>query len=160
MIARVDKPYTKEEYKNLSSEEKVKAREDLIKSYILKYDEVKQPHLLRTARRLFRRLQIDKARDVGISVCYGVKHYEKGDYWRYCEEMAEPIRAFCTVVKNMCVISREHGYAFNPYSINVMQFIDMFVQYTIPVSTEYGTEPEDSEVPEVEPDVSGEYLFK
>lgn len=159
MIARVEKPYTREEYKNLSSDDKKKAREDLIKSYIAKFEEVKQPHLIRTARRLFRRLQVETARDEGVSICHGVKHYEKGDYWRYCEAMAEPIKALCATIKDMCIISREHGYSFNPYSVNVLKCIDMFVQYIIPISAEYGTES-DSEAPEVsESSVSGEYLF-
>ena len=106
MIARVEKPFSREEYKNLSFDEKLRAREDLVKSYIAKFEEVKQPHLIRTARRLFRRLQIEKARDEGVSICRGVKHYERGDYWRYCEAMAEPIKALCTAQTYQCISSR------------------------------------------------------
>lgn len=156
MIARVEKPYTREEYKNLSSDERKNAQDELIQLYIEKYIDVKQPHLLRTARRLCRRKLMSMARDLGVGSSRGVRHYEKGDYWRYCEAMAELIKEYLGILQKMCITSREHGYSFNPYSVNFLRFIDMYVQYLIPVDVEYGSDG-DEEKPELKADIMGDF---
>ena len=136
MILKIESPLTREQWRNATTEEKVVAYKKMADLWIDKYNETKASVCLIRARRYRTLAQIVTATGAGLFSSRSMRHYEKGDYERYLDDIRETVAQIVEATTELCVKSREHGYRFNPARVNVYSLIRMMSNGS--VSRQYG----------------------
>ena len=136
MILKIENPMTREQWRNATTDEKVAAYKKMADLWIEKYNETKASVCLIRARRYRTLAQLVTATGAGLFASRSMRHYEKGDFEKYLDDVRNTVAQLVEATTELCVKSREHGYSFNPARVNVYNLIRMMANGS--VSRQYG----------------------
>lgn len=137
MILRIEnQPLNKDEWRLATAKEKIKALEEMADLWIAKYEETKASICLRRARDYRVRAQMLKAYDAGLFRANREKHYSAGDFKNYLDAIKDDVKDLLDTATKIAKTSREHGYSFNPSSIDCYSFIRLMARGSIALTEE------------------------